>query len=75
MNKDLGFSPTVFGFGAGIFFLGYFLFEVLSNLVLDKIGAWFFVAGLLILSAVLTLVLARSQRTSATTATDALPQR
>jgi ACS family tartrate transporter-like MFS transporter len=26
MNKDLGFSPTVFGFGAGIFFLGYFLF-------------------------------------------------
>src|ERR1035437_7551309 len=37
MNKDLGFSPTVFGFGAGIFFLGYFLFEVPSNLVLDKV--------------------------------------
>jgi MFS transporter, ACS family, tartrate transporter len=31
MNKDLGFSPSVFGFGAGIFFLGYFLFEVPSN--------------------------------------------
>ena len=28
MNKELGFSPAVFGFGAGIFFLGYFLFEV-----------------------------------------------
>ena len=26
MNKDLGFSPTVFGFGAGVFFFGYFLF-------------------------------------------------
>ena len=33
MNQDLGFSPTVFGFGAGIFFLGYFLFEVPSNLI------------------------------------------
>ncbi len=32
MNKDLGFSPSVFGFGAGIFFLGYFLFEVPANL-------------------------------------------
>ena len=30
MNKDLGFSSAVFGFGAGIFFVGYFLFEVLS---------------------------------------------
>jgi ACS family tartrate transporter-like MFS transporter len=32
MNKDLGFSPGVFGFGAGIFFWGYFLFEVPSTL-------------------------------------------
>ncbi len=38
MNQDLGFSPTVFGFGAGIFFLGYFLFEVPSNLILHKVG-------------------------------------
>ena len=36
MNKDLGFSPTVFGFGAGIFFFGYFLFEVPSNLILEQ---------------------------------------
>lgn len=36
MNQDLGFSPTVFGLGAGIFFLGYFLFEVPSNLILDR---------------------------------------
>jgi D-galactonate transporter len=39
MSQDLGFSETVFGFGAGIFFLGYFLFEVPSNLLLERIGA------------------------------------
>ena len=39
MNHDLGFSPQVFGFGAGIFFFGYFLFEVPSNLMLEKVGA------------------------------------
>jgi len=39
MNKDLGFSTTVYGLGAGILFLGYFLFEVPSNLLLERIGA------------------------------------
>ncbi len=39
MNRDLGFSPTVFGTGAGIFFLGYFLFEVPSNLAVAHFGA------------------------------------
>src|SRR5262245_20784429 len=39
MSQDLGFSEAVFGFGAGIFFLGYFLFEVPSNLLLERIGA------------------------------------
>lgn len=39
MNRDLGFSPTVFGLGAGIFFLGYFLFQVPANLLLARIGA------------------------------------
>ena len=39
MNQDLGFSPQVYGFGAGIFFWGYFLFEVPSNLMLEKVGA------------------------------------
>jgi MFS transporter, ACS family, tartrate transporter len=48
MNKELGFSPTVFGFGAGIFFLGYFLFEVPSNLVLDKVGARIWIARVMI---------------------------
>jgi ACS family tartrate transporter-like MFS transporter len=48
MNKDLGFSPTVFGVGAGIFFLGYFLFEVPSNLVLYKVGARIWIARVMI---------------------------
>ncbi len=39
MNQDLGFSQKAFGFGAGIFFWGYFLFEVPSNLMLQKVGA------------------------------------
>ena len=39
MLGDLQFSETVYGFGAGIFFVGYFLFEVPSNLALHRIGA------------------------------------
>jgi ACS family tartrate transporter-like MFS transporter len=39
MNHDLGFSPSVFGIGAGIFFFGYFFFEIPSNLMLEKVGA------------------------------------
>ena len=48
MNKDLGFSPAVFGFGAGIFFWGYFLFEVPSNIILHKIGARIWIARVMI---------------------------
>ncbi len=39
MMDDLKFSETVYGIGAGVFFLGYFLFEVPSNIILHKIGA------------------------------------
>jgi len=39
MNADLGLSASAFGFGAGIFFLAYFLFEVPSNLLLARVGA------------------------------------
>jgi len=44
MNGDLGFSPTVFGFGAGIFFIGYSLFQVPANVMLERVGArrWVF---------------------------------
>ncbi|MCB4806428.1 D-galactonate transporter [Methylobacterium brachiatum] len=39
MKSDLGFNDAVYGLGAGIFFIGYFLFEVPSNLLLERIGA------------------------------------
>jgi MFS family permease len=39
MNKDIGLTATIFGLGGGIFFIGYFLFEVPSNLALEKFGA------------------------------------
>jgi MFS transporter, ACS family, tartrate transporter len=39
MNRDLGISATAYGFGAGIFFFSYFLFEVPSNLALERFGA------------------------------------
>ena len=39
MNKDLGLSSYVFGLGAGAFFWGYFILEVPSNLILDRVGA------------------------------------
>ena len=44
MNKDLSFSPAIFGFGASIFFIGYLIFQVPANLILDKFGArrWVF---------------------------------
>lgn len=39
MKESLQFSDTVYGFGAGIFFIGYTLFEIPSNLILEKVGA------------------------------------
>jgi len=47
MNQDLGFSAEVYGMGAGIFFLGYFLFEVPSNLILEKVGARLWIARIM----------------------------
>jgi MFS transporter, ACS family, tartrate transporter len=43
MNRDLGLSASAYGLGAGIFFLGYFLFEVPSNLILQRIGARYWI--------------------------------
>jgi D-galactonate transporter len=48
MNKDLGFSPLVYGWGAGIFFLGYFFFEVPSNLLMQRVGARLWIARIMI---------------------------
>lgn len=48
MLSDLGFSDAVYGMGAGIFFIGYFLFEVPSNLFLEKVGARKWIARIMI---------------------------
>src|SRR5678815_4888711 len=48
MNRDLGLSPAVYGFGAGIFFIGYSLFEVPSNLILAHVGARRWIARIMI---------------------------
>ena len=39
MNRDLGFTPEVYGIGTSIFFVGYILFEVPSNMLLYRVGA------------------------------------
>jgi ACS family tartrate transporter-like MFS transporter len=48
MNEDLGFSPSIFGAGAGIFFVGYILFEIPSNLALQRFGARIWIARIMI---------------------------
>jgi ACS family tartrate transporter-like MFS transporter len=42
MNTDLGFTPTIFGFGAGVLFWGYLLFQIPGNMIMQRIGtrAW-----------------------------------
>ena len=48
MNHALGFTSAVYGFGGGIFFIGYFIFEVPSNILLSRIGARVWIARILI---------------------------
>jgi D-galactonate transporter len=54
MLKDLGFSETVYGLGAGIFFIGYFIFEVPSNIILHKVGARLWIARVMITWAIIS---------------------
>ena len=48
MNRDLGLTPAQFGVGAGLFFVGYFLFEIPSNLIMQRVGARFWIARIMI---------------------------
>ncbi|HVB58433.1 MAG TPA: MFS transporter [Candidatus Acidoferrales bacterium] len=48
MLSDLRFSETVFGLGAGIFFIGYFLFEVPSNIIMYKVGTRVWIARIMV---------------------------
>jgi ACS family tartrate transporter-like MFS transporter len=48
MNKDLGLDAATYGMAAGAFFWGYFLFEVPSNLILEKVGARLWIARIMV---------------------------
>lgn len=48
MSQELKFSETVYGLGAGLFFIGYFLFEVPSNVILHRVGARVWIARIMI---------------------------
>jgi ACS family tartrate transporter-like MFS transporter len=48
LQRDLGLSPTVFGFGAGLFFLAYCVFEIPSNLILERVGARRWIARIMV---------------------------
>ncbi|MEE4461879.1 MFS transporter, partial [Azotobacter chroococcum] len=58
MMQDLSFSDTVYGLGAGLFFIGYFLCEVPSNLLLHKIGARIWIARIMITWGILSALFA-----------------
>jgi ACS family tartrate transporter-like MFS transporter len=57
MNGDLGFSATVYGVGAGVFFIGYALFEVPSNLILARVGARRWIARIMVTWGVLSVAM------------------
>lgn len=48
MNRDLGLTTTAFGLGAALFFVGYFLFEVPSNIIMAKVGARIWLARIMV---------------------------
>jgi len=58
MNSDLGFSPEVYGWGTGIFFLGYLVFEVPANLIMEKVGARLWLSRIMITWAIISMAFA-----------------
>jgi MFS transporter, ACS family, tartrate transporter len=58
MNKDLGLTPAMFGFGASLFFVSYFLVEVPSNLALQRVGARRWIARIMITWGLITMCMA-----------------
>lgn len=57
MNADLGLSPAVYGLGAGIFFAGYALCEVPSNLILARVGARRWIARIMVTWGILSVAM------------------
>src|SRR5689334_24147022 len=58
MQQELHFDDAVYGFGAGVFFAGYFLFQVPSNLALERFGAKRWIALLMITWGVISACMA-----------------
>jgi MFS transporter, ACS family, tartrate transporter len=58
MNQDVGLTARIFGIGSGIFFFGYFVFEVPSTLILHRVGARFWVGRVMITWGVVSLMMA-----------------
>jgi len=56
MNKELAISSQQYGFIAGIFFFGYFIFEIPSNLLLHRIGARVWIARILVTWGIVTML-------------------
>src|SRR5215831_1920374 len=49
MQQDLGMSESVYGFAAGIFFFGYFFFEVPANIILERVGARYWLGSIIMI--------------------------
>jgi MFS family permease len=64
MVGDLGLSESVYGLGASLFFLGYFLFEVPSNVILERVGARRWFARIMLTWGVITILLGFTQNTT-----------
>src|ERR1700757_3932629 len=58
MNKDIGLTSQTFGLAAGIFFLGYFVFEVPSTVILHKVGARFWIGRVMITWGLVSIAMA-----------------
>jgi len=58
MNKELGLTSQVFGLGSGIFFLGYFVFEVPSTVILHRVGARFWIGRVMITWGIVSVAMA-----------------
>src|SRR4051794_17409729 len=55
MLRDTGISEAMYGFGAGLFFIGYFIFEVPSNLILQRVGARVWIARIMIVWGIVSM--------------------
>ena len=58
MNKDIGLTSRMFGLGSGIFFLGYFAFEVPSTVILHKVGARFWIGRVMVTWGLVSIAMA-----------------